>query len=189
VCDVRASLLVLAAMAVGAEAAAAQGLPESVRACASETDYARRLACYDREFAHTDARSAPLPPERSAPLPAERSAPLPAERSAPLPAEKNGKAPPEEKFGYRGSIAREELDQRAAADAGVDRLEATVAEISSRGRGQFVVTLDNGQVWAQKTADSMRLKIGDRVVIRKASLGSFLLVAPNKRTTRVIRER
>ena len=43
------------------------------------------------------------------------------------------------------------------------------------GKGRSF-TLDNGQVWQQKRGDrGMRIKVGDEVAIRRASLGSFLL--------------
>ena len=174
------AVLCAAAVLCAPLGAGAQTLTERLRACASEKNEARRLACYDRETAR-DGEGASA---KSAETPA-----APATVAGPAqPAEEARVEPAKEKFGYRGSIARKEIDERAAADPGVDRLEATVTELSTRPLGQLVLTLDNGQVWAQKTADSAPIKVGDRVVIKKASFGSFLLVAPNKRTTRVTRE-
>ena len=146
----------------------AQEPSAALRACAAEKDDARRLACYDKEVARTP------PPRQSATAVVESETPAPTQ--------------PDDKFGYRGTIAREELD-RQAADEGANRLEATIAKISSRPLGQLVITLDNGQVWSQKMAESIRVKVGDRIVIKKAAFGSFLLVAPNNSATRVTRER
>jgi hypothetical protein len=139
-----------------------------VRACAAEAEDARRLACYDRAVG------------RSASAPAAAAVVQPDAPPAPSPAEK---------FGYRGAIAREELDRRAAEGETLERLEATVAELTQQPRGQLIVTLDNGQVWVQKAPDALRLRVGDRVAIKSASFGSFLLVAPNNKTTRVVRQR
>jgi hypothetical protein len=162
-------------------AALAQALPAGVRACASEGDDARRLSCYDREIARFDQeRRAVVAPSATAEVTTAAAAATAAVSPAPT-------AAPDAKFGYRGDIARKELDEQAAATEGVDRLEATITEVSSRAHGELVVTLDNGQVWAQKAPDSkMRLKVGDQVTIKKASLGSYVLMAAG-RSTRVTR--
>lgn len=164
------SLLAFALTVAAQTNAADQVLPANVRACALEKDDVRRLACYDGEIAST-TETAAMSETRTETA------------TEPEPA-------PEVKFGYRGSIARQELDQEAAKTDQLDRLEATIKELSSRPRGELVFTLDNGQVWAQKAADAkIRVKVGDRVAIKKASFGSFLLVTPFNRTTRVTRER
>jgi hypothetical protein len=164
-------------------AALAQALPASVRACASERDDARRLSCYDREIARLAQDSgAVAAPSATAEVTTAAAAATTAASAAPKPT-----AAPDEKFGYRGDIARKELDEQAATTEGVDRLEATITEVSSRAHGELVVTLDNGQVWVQKAPDSkIRLKAGDQVTIKKASLGSYMLVAAG-RSTRVTR--
>jgi hypothetical protein len=165
-------------------AALAQALPASVRACASERDDARRLSCYDREIARLDQGGdvAAAPATKAEVAPAAAAAAAAASAAAATPPT----AAPDEKFGYRGDIARKELDEQAATEA-VDRLEATITEVSSRAHGELVITLDNGQVWVQKAPDSkMQLKTGDPVTIKKASLGSYMLVAAG-RSTRVTR--
>jgi hypothetical protein len=166
-----------ACLALAPQLGHAQSDLDALRACATEHDDVRRLACYDQAVG---VRKRSGPPAEAAPASAAR--------------EPNATAPvagpsPEEQFGYRGAIARKELDEKAAQDPVPDQVEAAVAEVARRPRGELVLTLDNGQVWAQKTADSSRVKVGDRVTIRKASFNSFLLVLPNNRSTRVVRER
>jgi hypothetical protein len=160
--------------------ALAQALPPSVRACASERDDARRLSCYDREIARLAQDSgAVAAPSATAEVTTAAAAAAAAVSPAPT-------AAPDAKFGYRGDIARKELDEQTATET-VDRLEATITEVSSRAHGELVITLDNGQVWVQKAPDSkMQLKAGDQVTIKKASLGSYMLVAAG-RSTRVTR--
>jgi hypothetical protein len=49
-------------------------------------------------------------------------------------------------------------------------------------------TLDNGQIWRQNRPDSMfRIQSGDEILIQPASLGSFILSGPGKKSTRVTR--
>jgi hypothetical protein len=63
------------------------------------------------------------------------------------------------------------------------RISATVAAIEKRARGELVITLDNGQVWAQKEAGAyFPLKVGDPVAILAGTLGSFRLIAGNRAT-------
>jgi hypothetical protein len=167
----------------------AQALPASVRACASERDDARRLGCYDREIARLDqggdVMAAPATKAEVAPAAAAAAATAPAAAATP-PTAAAPAAAPDARFGYRGDIARKELDEQTATET-VDRLEATITEVSSRAHGELVITLDNGQVWVQKAPDSkMQLKAGDQVTIKKASLGSYMLVAAG-RSTRVTR--
>jgi hypothetical protein len=166
--------------------AVAQVDADALRACTAEKNDARRLQCYDNAMSvRTQAAAAPVAAPSASPA-AKSTA---AEPKVAAPAAAGAGADAEAKFGYRGAIARKDLDEQAQRESGNDRIEAAVVEIARRARGEMVLTLDNGQVWAQKTADSSRVKIGDRVTIKKASFGSFLLVLPNNRTTRVTREK
>jgi hypothetical protein len=63
------------------------------------------------------------------------------------------------------------------------RMSATVTVIDKRPRGELVVTLDNGQVWAQKNVDRyFPLEVGDPVEILAGALGSFRLIAGSRST-------
>jgi hypothetical protein len=152
-----------AIMAAMPSAALADDVPAAIAACRAETDDAKRLACYDRE--------------------ADRIAAGPAPAAAAAPA-----ATPEERFGRRGKLAREEKDRKKAEARELGELVATVTEIWTRSDGLMKVTLDNGQVWSQNAPDPFfRLKTGDKVKIQPAVLGSFLMSGPSKRSTRVTR--
>jgi hypothetical protein len=150
--------------------AATQDLSAALASCRAEEDDALRLACYDREAGKLDQQSSVI---AAAPAAATQAA---ASKS------------PEEQFGYRGVMAREEQDRAKGEARSLGKLEATVTGISTRGDGTLAMTLDNGQVWAQNRPDSFfRLKVGEKVRIEPASLGSFLLISPSKRTARVTR--
>ncbi|MEK7415968.1 MAG: hypothetical protein AAB263_21910, partial [Planctomycetota bacterium] len=138
-------------------------------ACRAEKDDAQRLACYDREA----DRLAQQQPATAVPPPAAGTAQT-----------------PEERFGYRGVLAREEYDRDKQETRRLEELVATVTEISARPDGALVMTLDNGQVWRQNRPDSFfHLKVGEQVKIEPAALGSFLLSGSSKRSTRVTRVR
>ena len=65
---------------------------------------------------------------------------------------------------------------------------AAVRTVRRLPTGYLLIGLDNDQVWQQSELDSLiRLQPGDQVTIRRASLGSHLLVTPAKYSTRVRR--
>jgi len=68
------------------------------------------------------------------------------------------------------------------------QITAKVTHVGVRARGELVVTLDNGQVWAQLAPLAyFPLEAGDVVRIKSASLGSYQLIAPSQRATKVTR--
>lgn len=157
-------LALVAAVSVFPPAVSAQESDAALKACRAETDDTRRLACYDREMDRLSDRPAAAASAASAPAPSA-----------------------EEQFGRRGTIAREELE-RERDKSRQGELTATVTEIWTRSDGLMVMTLDNGQVWSQNRPDPFfRLKNGDKIKIQPASLGSYLLSGPSKRSTRVTR--
>ena len=54
-----------------------------------------------------------------------------------------------------------------------DQLTATVTSVREYKRDRVVFTLDNGQEWRQSSASTLRLDVGDEIVIRKGAFGSF----------------
>ena len=87
-------------------------------------------------------------------------------------------------FGVHGSeLARNRAADDPKQDTIPERLTAKITVIEKRARGELVVTLDNGQVWAQKeTGAYFPLKVGDPVSILAGTLGSFRLIAGNRAT-------
>jgi len=67
-------------------------------------------------------------------------------------------------------------------------LTSVVASVAHKRDGRFLVTLANGQVWAQSELESKAsVEAGDSVTVRRASFGSFLLVTKAGIATRVKR--
>jgi hypothetical protein len=159
-----ATLLVVWLVSALPDAAVASSPAARLKACAAEKNDARRLACFDREVATlsgTDAAEAP-------PAVAAMS--------------------PEERFGARGAIVRDLESERQRHSPDLKSLESTVKRLEQHATGTLVITLENDQVWMQREANvSVPLRVGDKVVIRAASLGSYLLRNPTGRTVRVSR--
>ena len=64
-------------------------------------------------------------------------------------------------------------------------IRGKVVELSRRPRGQWIITLDNGQVWLQKNADRTRIEVGDEVTIRRGVFGARRLFTDSDRGTAV----
>lgn len=91
------------------------------------------------------------------------------------------KVDPQQTFGVQGSELARGRDERA--DGEPKRITATVTAIDKRPRGELVLTLDNGQVWAQKDAGAyLPVNVGDPVAILSGTLGSFRLIIGNRAT-------
>lgn len=159
--NVISGLLLATTLGASAPVLAAE-LPPSVQACAKESDPRKRLACYDREIGGMN---------RDAPVVVKT---------------------PEEQFGYRGEVAKEESLRELAKskETELQSISSKLTRIVRRPQGPSVFTLENGQVWEQRAPDSMfYVDVGDEVTIKAAALGSFLLVSPRGRSTRVSRVR
>jgi hypothetical protein len=145
----------LAATALLPALAADDDLAQRIAACTHEQDDARRLACFDRAAGPKAGPQAVVP-----------------------------KVDATQTFGVQGSeLARSRDDDKPQAETAPKKISATVTAIEKRARGELVVTLDNGQVWAQKEVGAyFPLKIGDPVAVLAGTLGSFRLIAGNRAT-------
>jgi len=140
------------ALFLGMTQAVAASLQMAVHACAAVSGASERLACYDAAF----------PPVRGA-------VDMASEKERAL-----------KEFGLNKAQLRDRNPERMSVIA-PDRIEASVARMSVRSTGERVVTLDSGQVWLL-TEVTMKgpLRVGDRVMIREAALGSHMLLTPRK---------
>jgi hypothetical protein len=168
---------------VSYQPSAAEDVPAPLVACAAEPDDARRLACFDETLARLrgGGEAAPSAAPVAAPTPA-----LAAAAAAPAPTEPTASqrsVSAEDAFGLRGELKDEKLGN-------LDELVSTVTNVRAKPHGELVVTLANEQVWAEIASGSkIKLKPGDTVKIESGSFRSFILVAPNGRSSKVTRVR
>ena len=171
---VKAALAVLTSVTGVLPAKAAESTNEALLACANEKDDAGRLRCFDAVVA--GMRRAPVAPAASsaATATAAPAAAPPTSTHAPS---------AEEKFGARGDLKREQAPE-------LSEIAGTVTAVSAKPYGELVITLDNGQVWVERTPNSkIKVKVGDAVKIEAGALGSFTLIAANGRSSKVARAR
>ncbi len=183
-----ARLPCLAALFVSSLAAAAGTL--DVAHCAAIAAPDARLACYDAlagraPASAAEARTTLVPPPIAAAPTAAVATPANAAAGTAAPPEAVASAAAADPQNFGLTQAQQHL-----APVGPSSVASTVAGVSVDASGHGYVVLDNGQTWVftETEADS-RLQPGDTVSIRRASLGSFLMVTPSRHSYRVHRSR
>lgn len=142
------------------------------RRCAALADDRARLACYDSIFG------------KPAAVPAPAGAATGTVAAAPAAATA---ANPAADFGLT-EAAKRALEPEESRQRLPESISGTVAKVARQPAGELVLTLENGQVWTQLQVDvRARVAVGDPVTIKKAALGSYLLVTEDRYATRVRR--
>lgn len=170
-------------------------ISESLKACAAETDDARRLACFDEIMSPKPADAAVSEPEAAATSAATAGVAIAAAETAAPAAVPAEAAAPE-----AGSAAEARPAPEAASDAvdnfgrtggdkkALKQISATVVEVSRLPYGEAVVTLDNGQVWVEKDATfGFKIEVGDEAVIKRGTFGGYKLMGRGRRSSPVRR--
>lgn len=152
-------------------AAIAADLREAVIACRDVQSSADRLACYDAAIDRS--RGSPQSPS-AAPADQAVGAEQAGASASPEPVTTHPDIDPEALFGKNADEIEQRLEQIAGAER-LEQIEARVTRIWTIAPGKVAVKLDNGQVWRQTVGSRLRLSEGDDIVIRRASLGSFML--------------
>jgi hypothetical protein len=164
-------------------ATAAGALQDALAQCAAIAGRDDRLACFDALASHhpSPADNGPARARQSAAAAAAIAAPTvaaPADGARVVPAVPAESERPED-FGLNAA-------QRAQTEPRLSSIIARVSGFSHSKQGKIQVELDNGQAWELDEADPL-LAPGDPVTIRRATLGSYVLVTPTKRLHRVRR--
>jgi len=132
---------------------------EALQACRQIEDIEQRVSCYDNVV---DAR-----------FPLASSSSI--KGDAPAKKAESGTAPDARSlFGTNDAEAKRIVEMSLAIDQ-IDNIVAKVTDVQESSTRKVVITLDNGQVWRQLDNQRLPLKTGETVVIRKASLRSYLL--------------
>ena len=153
-------------------------VPDALMECTLQTDDLARLTCFDREI----ARLAPAVESAPANTATEPQATADTEVAA----ADTEVAAADDEFGMTAELASKASG--GEADDKPKELTGVVVALRKRPYGEHVVTLNNGQVWAQKRAESgFRLKVGDTATIRRGAFGSYRLVGQGKRSFEVKR--
>ena len=141
---------------------------EALTQCRQIEAIEERVACYDKivdsqyPMDSGDSVETSTPPELVA---AETVPDEPATETVPDAQSLFGTSDAEAKRIVETTLAIEQIDQ----------IEAVVTGVRRSVSKKLTVALDNGQIWRQLDNQPLHLKSGEAVIIRKASLGSFLM--------------
>jgi hypothetical protein len=149
------------ALILMAAAAAAAPSNNDMARCALIPAPDSRLACYDA-LAH---RPGDKPSAAAKSTPAPAAAPVPAPAAA---------AP------AAAAIAAD------PKNFGLTPAQQHISIVSSDQAGRTLVVLDSGETWSVMDNDG-RISSGDAVTIKRAALGSFLMMTPSNHSYRVRR--
>ena len=145
--------------------------------CAAITGADQRLACYDTLARRTlppppAAAAAAASPARSA-SGAAAVAPAAAAVAAQAPA-----TPAPQNFGL--------TSHEQSAPSPPQDMQALVTRVTTDHQYNVLVTLDNSQIWTFNESDPA-LHTGDKVSIKRAALGSYLMITANHHSYHVRR--
>jgi len=162
--------LTLWSMACAAQSAAPSS--KALAACVKISDGAERLACYDKLAGRSAAPSA-VPPA---------AAPVSSPTSSPASAQAASSASTSQIFGLYSA-------EHPKPPAFSRTLEARVVGLGQSADGRMTVRLEGGGLWELLEERDPLLAVGDKVSVRRAALGSYLMSTPTRRTHRVRRLR
>ena len=197
-----ALLLALAGLAPGILAAAA-GSESGLAKCAAIASAQERLACYDALSNPPGPNAAPAAPAAAppamapaAPTVAAPAAPAqkpgtaaPAPMAAPpvsVPVPAPAAAAPAAAGAADGGNFGLSAAQQKIAPTGPESIQAKVDHVYVNNASKSYVALDNGQTWTS-TDGNFDLFDGESVTIRRAALGSFMLVSTKSKRTYHVR--
>jgi hypothetical protein len=153
-------------------AVAADAVPESIRACAQVKDATTRLRCFDRavmELGVPVAAGAGSTPSAAASVAVAAPA-----------------LTPEESFGAKGTL-KVQQQHKAEEPPPLKQLTSNIKAVRTGPSGEYIVTLENGQVWRQLSAQPMQMRVGQPVTLKPMSMGSFWMADVSGRGSRVKR--
>ncbi len=146
-------------------------------ACTKLEDNAARLQCYDEALKPT--RPAEAQTGRNAPAAATSSV-TPASAAAPPPSQTTtgsvAAAAPSAPVSHSQATSEVASFGASQPKEPVQRIEAHLRAIQAAAYGEKVITLDNDQVWrVTQWWNDPFCATGDAIVIRRATMGSFLM--------------
>ncbi|MFB2734372.1 hypothetical protein [Shewanella mangrovisoli] len=162
----RFTLLTGAVLLVSAQANAA--IEQQLTQCAGITDKLERLVCYDNLAASiqvTTVTNNTTAPIAVAPVVTPAAAPAAVATAAPV-AVAAAATNVEDNFG---------MEVKRVQENTTDKIYLDVESIAEDAYGALKITFTNDQIWKQTENRKFNLKVGEKVFIEKAALGSFLM--------------
>jgi hypothetical protein len=138
-------------------------LKTQLQSCQQVSDEEQRLSCFDQLVSQLDSAAQPMAatvPNVSAKASSIAPAPSAAQQTTASP-----QPDLTEKFGLK----------TPRPDAEILEITSVVKTVGTDLRKKLLVTLENGQQWRQIDQEYLNIKPGDRCVVKRGAIGSFLL--------------
>lgn len=71
-------------------------------------------------------------------------------------------------------FAKEHI-KKSEQEQGLESITSVITKLKKLIRGQWQITLENGQKWQQKDTSKITLKVGDTILLKKAMMGAVYL--------------
>ncbi len=192
------SWLKIGLIIVGAVSVMAQAAED----CTQIDDPMARLACFDRQFSRNEPPSCTKAGENRAgeklnvnPANQVEQAPEPVQETIRVEPqrERAGEAEVADQAGTRTqahSVRTEEPKQQKRGwfsrfTGEKKEYHGTVIDLLNNPKQRMVFQLDNGQIWIQSQARNLPIRKGDKVSVRSATVGGFILRSADGVSTRV----
>jgi hypothetical protein len=177
-------MIAIALLAVMATTATAATSDADMLRCAAFSARDARLDCFDA-LAHQLSSKAAAPTAAQIPVTQPAAAPVTASATAPAPASAispaETQAPPAAVFADDPKNFGFTPARQHTLDVGLQRITASISNLSSNQKGETFVLLDNGQTWSVAENDGW-LATGQAVSIKRASMRSYLMRIPSNHT-------
>lgn len=138
-------------------------LKTQLQSCQQISDEEQRLNCFDQIVSQLD-RVAPqqsVTTTIASVTTTGNTAETVVEQSAPTPPKQEMAA----EFGLK----------KPRPDAEIEEITSTVKTITQDVHKKLLITLENGQQWRQIDREYLNIQVGDRCVVKRGAIGSFLL--------------
>jgi hypothetical protein len=180
------ALIVSAAAVAAATAAMAATSDADMLRCAALPGRDARLDCYDA-LAHQLSSKAAAPTTAQVPAPSTAVSPAVAQAPPALPGSPAAtQAPPAAVVAGDPKNFGLTAEQQHTVDVGPQMITANISNLSSNQKGDTFMVLDNGQTWSVTGNDGW-LATGQAVRIKRAAMGSYLMLIPSNHTYHVRR--
>jgi hypothetical protein len=124
--------------------------------CAQNSDSLQRLGCYDKLAENLKIKEQHIRPTQTNHVEDKKSA----ETS---------------EVQETAALAKFGNENKQDPEESIEQIQAKVSKISNNKHGQYVITLDNQQVWRQTDKIRMKFKQGQVVDIERGFMGSFFM--------------
>jgi hypothetical protein len=178
------SIVAIVLLAVMATTATAATSDADMMRCAAIPARDARLDCFDA-LAHQLSSKAAAPTAAQIPMTPPAPVTAPAAVQAPTSASTippaASQAPPAAVFADDPKNFGFTPAQQHTVDVGLQRITASISNVSSNQKGETFVLLDNGQTWSVAENDGW-LATGQAVIIKRSSMRSYLMRIPSNHT-------